>query len=119
MERGSIDGGVGANTEINRRRIEMETAVRFRFFFTGLVFAILSFAIQFPVSSNVFAIKITEVSSWALFAVTGILALFDSGVVRGYTQGGLTRKWSIFMWICFFGGVLLLLASKAWQAFHG
>ena len=56
-----LDGGVGIEQEINRQRIVLESAAKFRFFFVALVFAILSFAIQFPIETTKFYLKLVGI----------------------------------------------------------
>lgn len=117
--RAPLDGGLGLEEEKNRQRIVLESAAKFRFFFVGLVFAILSFAIQFPVKSYELWLKLAEASSWGLIAVTGILALADIG---GFSPSpepnlSLTKFARGAMWLCFLLGVVLLLTAKIWASF--
>jgi hypothetical protein len=113
-----IDGGLGIEREKTNHRVSVESAVKFKFFFVGLVFAILSFAIQFPLKSTYPALKISEASSWGLMAITGILALVEIGgfSVSETSTNGLTRWGRVAMWGCFLLGLLLLLASKIWAS---
>jgi len=94
---------------------------KFRLFFAGLVFAILSFAIQYPIKSNYVLIKILESASWILFAITGYFALKDLGGFHSlYTEkalegiGGKKRKW---MWCIFLAGIIALMLSKITDSF--
>lgn len=103
-----------ADTEKHLEKIR--AIYKFHFFFTALVFAILSFAIQFPVSSANLWIKIMEVISWVLIAATALLALKQVG---GFTlvdameyHQGLNIMWRKVMWVLFFTGVWLLLIAK-------
>ncbi len=119
-QRTPVDGGIGLDLAMNKQRIDLETAAKFRFFFVGLVFAILSFAIQFPVKSVEFYLKLTESMSWGLIAVTGLLSLADVG---GFTKSPeqytrLTQSARFTMWGCFLIGVALLLVSKIWASFQ-
>ena len=113
-----VDGGLALNHEENRQRVSLESAAKFRFFFAGLVFAILSFAIQFPVKSPEFYLKLTEAASWGLIAVTGLFALVDIGgfSLSSEANNRLPRFARVAMWSCFFLGVVLLLVSKIWAS---
>lgn len=115
-----VDGGIGLEHEKNRQRVVLESAAKFRFFFVGLVFAILSFAIQFPIKSEEFYLKLTETSSWALIATTGLLSLADIGgfSLSSEPNSSLTKLARGVMWVCFLFGVVLLLASKICASFE-
>ena len=113
-----MDGGLGLDEEKNRQRIALESAAKFRFFFVGLVFAILSFAIQFPIEGAGYYLKLAEAASWAFIAITGLLALADIG---GFSRSSepkskLTEFARGAMWACFLVGILLLLTSKIWAS---
>ena len=118
-QRESVDGGLGLEQEKNRQRVVLESAAKFRFFFVGLVFAILSFAIQFPIKSEEFYLKLTETSSWGLIATTGLLSLADIGgfSLSSEPSASLTKQARGVMWVCFLLGVVLLLASKICASF--
>jgi hypothetical protein len=119
--RTSLDGGLALDQEMNRQRVDLETAAKFRFFFVGLVFAILSFAIQFPIKTFEFGLKLSEATSWGLIAITGLFALVDIGgfSLSSESNKRLTTYARVAMWVCFFTGVVLLLASKIWASFYG
>ena len=118
-QREPLDGGLGLEQEKNRQRVILESAAKFRFFFVGLVFAILSFAIQFPIKSEEFYLKLTEASSWGLIATTGLLALADIGgfSLSSEPNSSLTKLARGAMWVCFLLGVVFLLASKICASF--
>jgi hypothetical protein len=103
-----------ANTEEHLEKVR--SVYKFHFFFTALVFAILSFAIQFPVSSDILYIKLMEALSWLLIAATALLALKQIGgfssedTKKGFI--GLGKKCRTGMWVLFFVGVSLLLSAK-------
>ena len=118
-QRTLVDGGLGLEQEKNRQRVVLESAAKFRFFFVALVFAILSFAIQFPINTTEFYLKLAEASSWVLIAITGLLALADIGGFSLSSESNtmLTKCARGTMWGCFLFGVLLLLVSKIWASF--
>jgi hypothetical protein len=103
-----------ADTEVHLEKVR--SIFKFHFFFTALVFGILSFAIQFPVTSNKPWIKIMEATSWALIAATALLSLKQIGGfapidTMKYHQG-LSTGWRKFMWLLFIAGLSLLLTAK-------
>jgi hypothetical protein len=105
-----------ARADTEKQLEKVRSIYKFHFFFTALVFAILSFAIQFPVSSENLWIKIMEVVSWVLIAATALLALkqiggFASTDTMEYHQG-LNIRWRKVMWFLFFVGVWMLLIAK-------
>lgn len=59
-----IEAKERARADTEKQLEKVRSIYKFHFFFTALVFAILSFAIQFPVSSENLWIKIMEVVSW-------------------------------------------------------
>ena len=105
-----------ARADTEKQLEKVRSIYKFHFFFTALVFAILSFAIQFPVSSENLWIKIMEAVSWVLIAATALLALkqiggFASIDTMEYYQG-LNIRWRKVMWFLFFVGVWMLLIAK-------
>ena len=115
-----LDGGFALEQAKTRDRILAESAMKFRYFFVGLVFAILSFAIQYPIKTSVLGLKFTEATSWGFIAITGLFALIDVGgfSLSAEPSGGLTRLCRGLMWACFLIGIVLLLASKIYGSFQ-
>ncbi len=118
-ENQSIDGGLGIERAKTEHRVSVEAASKFRFFFVGLVFAMLSFAIQFPMKAGALMLKVVESSSWALLAISGLLALADIGGFSAQDCGGTRLSISArrFMWLFFLLAVALLLTSKILASF--
>lgn len=111
-----IEAKERARADTEKQLEKVRSIYKFHFFFTALVFAILSFAIQFPVSSENLWIKIMEVVSWLLIAATALLALKQIGGfapidTMEYHQG-LNIRWRKVMWFLFFVGVWMLLIAK-------
>jgi hypothetical protein len=111
-----IEANERARADTEKQLEKVRSIYKFHFFFTALVFAILSFAIQFPVSSENLWIKIMEVVSWVLIAATALLALKQIGGfapidTMEYHQG-LNIRWRKVMWFLFFVGVWMLLIAK-------
>lgn len=96
----------------------LANVARFRLFFTGLVFALLSFSVQFSVvpKSNASVVNCIQVSAWLLLIMVGFLALRDAGgFVAQHTEdsfNGLSRGWRIAMWGMFATSLLLLALAR-------
>ena len=94
----------------------LESISKFRFFFTGLVFAMLSFSVQFAVQTTDRAARWCQALSWIFLALTGMLALRDAGgLVAKNTErifDGLDPRTRQFMWISFIFAVVLLAAAR-------
>lgn len=106
--------GIRQDTEVHLEKVR--AVYKFHFFFTGLIFAILSFAIQYPVKNSFVWIKIIESISWILLSMTCLLSLKNIG---GFSledtnryHKGLNKEWRKLMWVFFCAGIVLLLAAK-------
>jgi hypothetical protein len=93
----------------------LERATKFRTFFAGLVFALLSFSVQFSVQTSTRR-DWCQFLAWTLLLITGCLALRDAG---GFTTRdsdirfeGLRPGMRRIMWMCFLVGVVLLVVMK-------
>jgi hypothetical protein len=60
-----------------RDQMLIESVFKFRLFFVGFVFAILSFAMQCSAEAEESRIKFCEASAWFFLALAGYLALKD------------------------------------------
>ena len=103
-----IEAKERARADTEKHLEKVRSIYKFHFFFAALVFAILSFAIQFPVSSENLWIKIMEVVSWVLIAATALLTLKQVGGfapidTMEYHQG-LNIRWRKVMWFLFLSG---------------
>jgi len=110
-----------ARAEIELNLEKAKSIYRFHFFFVALVFAMLSFSVQFRVNTNVLMIKVFEIISWITLAATGFLGLIQVG---GYSlddtekyHKGLNKKKRILMWVLFTLGVTTLLIAKILYSF--
>jgi hypothetical protein len=94
----------------------LDSVSKFRLFFAGLVFAMLSFSVQFSVGSPNRAVKWCQVAAWLLLLATGALSLRDAGgFVSKNTQDvfdGLRPKLRRIMWGCFLLALILLISAR-------
>ncbi len=110
--------------ELKRAEIEwdlerLRNIYKFDFFFAGLVFAIFSFAVQFPIKSYCIYLRIAEGISWVLFLAVGICALYVcGGFLTKHTLRTLEKrneylpKIRSWMWKFFVGAVGILTIVK-------
>ena len=116
-ERKPLDGGLAIAAEKTRYEQMLGAVYKFRFFFVGLVFAMLSFAMQHPVTVTIVWVKYIEFLSWFFLIITGFLALGDCGGFSSkFTEkalDGLNPSLRSLMWKTFFTAVILLFAAKA------
>jgi len=99
----------------------LESTKRLRFFFCGLVFAILSFSIQFSSSSGIRTLVAFELASWIMLVYVGYLSLRECGGFQSkYNEDsfvGLTPKERLKMWRWFIGAIALLAMVKGINAY--
>jgi len=94
----------------------LDSVSKFRMFFAGLVFAMLSFSVQFSVVSANRAVKGCQLAAWLLLLATGVLSLRDAGgLVAKNTENvfdGLTSGVRRIMWGCFLVALILLMSAR-------
>src|SRR2546428_13645348 len=94
----------------------LDSVSKFRLFFAGLVFAILSFSVQFSVVTANRAAKGCQLAAWILLLVTGMLSVRDAGgFVTKNTQDvfeGLSPSTRWRMWACFLLAIVLLMSAR-------
>lgn len=97
----------------------LRSIYKFELFFSGLVFATVSFAMQFPVRSSWFGLKIAEAFSWVLFLIVGMCALYVCGGFRIRDTHGALRKHDEYlpkirscMWVLFVSAIVILAIVK-------
>lgn len=114
------------NIEIELKCAEIEwdlerlrNIYKFDFFFAGLVFAIVSFAMQFPIKSHFIYLRIAEGVSWVLFLAVGICALYIcGGFFTKHTHAALQKrnehlpKVRCWMWRLFISAIGILAIVK-------
>ena len=107
------------NAALANHLANKQTERRFQFFFSGLVFTLLSLAIQNPVPTNSILMAVCEVLGWFSLLTTGLMSLFEIGAFLDrriqwahcpmtgesgggqYTQG-LSKKGFVLMWVFFY-----------------
>ncbi|KTD18724.1 Uncharacterised protein [Legionella lansingensis] len=116
--------------EHERNQADIEFYRKFKMFFTGLAFAILSFIGSHPVSTSLKYIKIIEIVALAFILISGLLLLFNLSGVKIKTPLSDFSKLKIFdkfkyvplyflfnlnihYWVCFIIGITLLLVGRA------
>ena len=107
----------GEQIGIIRHQVMLEGIIKFRLFFTGLVFAILAFSVQFSVHSSNPYVKWLQAFSWLLLIITGLFALRDAGGFvepkhPDYILKGLDATCRSVMWACFLLAIVLLALSR-------
>ena len=94
----------------------LDSVSKFRLFFAGLVFAMLSFSVQFAVATTNRAAKGCQLAAWILLLLTGMLSLRDAGgFVTKNTQDvfeGLSPTMRRRMWACFVLAIILLMSAR-------
>lgn len=115
-----LDGGIAVEGEKTRYRVMLESIYRFQQFFVAFVFAILSFAMQFPTKATTLWVRLPEVSAWLFLAATGYFALKDCGgfasKLTDEVVAGLEPSHRATMWRLFLAAVILLLTARIFDA---
>jgi hypothetical protein len=100
------------------REWQLQSILKFRLFFAGLVFAILAFSIQVPIkTAPPPSVGWTlQVAAWASLLISGMLALRDAGgFVSALTEAaitGLQRRGRAAMYVLFSLGMMCLAAAR-------
>ena len=94
----------------------LDSVSKFRLLFVGLVFAILSFSVQFSVAIANRAAKGCQLAAWILLLLTGMLSLRDAGgFVAKNTDDvfeGLSPAVRRLMWWCFLLAIVLWAGAR-------
>lgn len=113
-------------TELNKQGKELDkirhqailsSLTKYRFFFAGLIFAILSYSIQKPISSCYWFFTWSENISWLLLLLSGLLAIkecggFSSKLTEDAIFSGLSPKYRKAMYSLFVIAMILLVLSR-------
>lgn len=116
-------------TESARREHEAYEADRayirkFRMFFTGLVFAVISFIGSNPVVTDLKVVKILEVIALSLLLISGLLLLVKLSVIEvnktKFKDLSFMNKFLYFIfklnihyWVFFIFGMILLIVGRS------
>ena|SRR5438876_9830580 len=115
-ESAPLDNRSKAQGDDTRYRVMLESIYKFRLFFVGFVFAILSFAMQFQAKATSAWVKLPEFTAWIFLAAVGWFALRDcGGFARLLTEKvveGIDPPQRLWMWALFLVAVLLLLFAR-------
>jgi len=111
--------------ELHYKLLEIDLLHLFRFkqFFSGLIFAIISFMASHQISTKNVPIKLIEISSMSLLFVSGLILLIQLAGYRVHYENleckciisvyKLIFKRGIIYWICFLLGVLLMIVNRS------
>jgi hypothetical protein len=104
------------DSDKTRYRVILESVYRFRQFYVAFVFAILSFAMQFPTKTVSLYVKVPEIGAWVLLTCAGYFALKDcggfEGVITEKVAEGIDSSHRKMMWKLFFWAIVLLLITR-------
>ena len=100
-----------------RTKAVHDSLTKYRFYFSGLVFAILSYSIQKPIDSLLIWLNILESASWLLFAASGIMSLKECGglskkLTEGNVYQGLSPNLRLTMYVLFLIALGLLVFPR-------
>jgi hypothetical protein len=120
MSEKSNQSDAGPNDLNARERLRyqwmLDSVSKYRLFFAGLVFATLSFSVQFSSPTTSRAPKWVQFAAWVFLLITGVLALRDAGgLVSRVTEDvfeGLSPKWRKAMWVFFLSALALLMTAR-------
>jgi hypothetical protein len=102
-------------------RLNLQYLMRFYLFFVGLVFAILSFSMQYSIKTPYIYIKSAEIVAWFLLLISGLLGLKEIGAFTIKNSGKVLERLGPFarfiMWIFFSGALLILVITRAINSF--
>lgn len=112
------------NRQSNERIADLEREQKFRMFFAGLIFAIISFIGAHPISNAPLLVKFMEVIGLFLLFLSGIVVLLE------ISEDTLKRnKWDLMInnklhflakyhWMCFLIGMMFLLLNRSILLFY-
>ena len=95
----------------------LSSLTKYRFFFAGLVFAILSYSIQKPIESGNILLNWSENLSWLFLLAAGLLSIkecggFSSKLTEDAVFAGLSERYRKAMYALFFIAMVLLVFSR-------
>lgn len=101
---------LSSDSDLSAKRFLQDSEHKFRFkqFFAGLIFAIISFMAAHKINTQSSIIKSIEVATMILLFISGCLLLFQLAGYKG--------KEKIY-WVCFCLGMLLLIFNRSMLLF--
>lgn len=107
----------GEKLEEIRHQAVLSSLTKFRFFFAGLIFAVLSYSIQKPVDSVSPYLNWAESISWLLLLASGLFAVKECGgfnlkLTEDAVFSGLSERYRKVMYGLFILAMLLLVLSR-------
>lgn len=104
------------NLEQSRYEWHLSSIQRFRLFFSGLVFAILSFSLKVDFSCLAVFTKIIYSFSWMSLLICGLLSIRECGGFQSQFSvnsfDGLSKSFKNVMWYSFIISLTLLVVAK-------
>ena len=100
-----------------RHQAILSSLTKYRFFFAGLVFAILSYSIQKPIASSNLLLIWSENVSWLFLLISGLLSIkecggFSSRLTEDAVFSGLSERYRKAMYTFFVIAMVLLVFSR-------
>ena len=100
-----------------RHQSLLQSITKFRFFFSGLIFAVLSYSIQKPIESVNIYIIWAENIAWILLLISGLLSIRECGglnakLTEDNVLDGLSDNYRKLMYYLFISAITLLVLSK-------
>lgn len=100
-----------------RHQAILSSLTKFRFFFAGLVFAILSYSVQKPINSGLPIIIWSEALSWVLLLASGLFSIKECGglnskLTESAVFEGLSPHHRVIMYGLFVSAMGLLILSR-------
>jgi|AntRauTorcE11898_2_1112593.scaffolds.fasta_scaffold04719_6 hypothetical protein len=120
MGRGNDSLSKGHDHILESERIHyswmLNSIQRFRLFFCGLVFAVLSFSLQVGFDALPTSARVLYTCAWTSLLGAGVLALREAGGFRTKDTEesfeGMSPRWRKAMWALFLAGIALLGGAK-------
>jgi len=103
-----------------KKVISFQFLRKFYFFLTGLIFAILSLAVQHPTPTSYTITKVIEILGWIFILCAGLLSLREIGafLMRDIDHQPLSQRGRKWLWYLFVIGIALLMVTRILGSFE-